>query len=81
MLDVMDDTIGPRIKLRREHHDLTQEALAKRCGTSLAMISQWETGYRTPSADGLRKLSKALRCSTDYLLGLKPGKKAEEPKQ
>lgn len=72
MLTVMDQVIGQRIKMRREFKKLTQAELAKRCETSLQVVSQWETGHRTPGADGLRKLAKALRCSSDYLLGLVP---------
>ncbi len=75
MLTVMDLDIGPRIRARRDLLGLKQHHLAEKCETSLAMVSQWETGHRTPSAEGLKKLAQALKCSTDYLLGLKEARK------
>lgn len=61
-----------RIKSRREAIGLSQPELAERMGgkSSRAEVSQYENGWKQPSAAKLVALSKALRCSTDWLLGL-----------
>lgn len=53
-----------RIKQR-----LSQRGVAKHLNVSPSIISGYETGERTPSAEMLLALSSLYRCSTDYLLG------------
>ena len=59
-----------RLKSVRKSKKLTQDALAKLVGTKKATISNYETGYSTPSIYVLSDLAKALHVSTDYMLGL-----------
>ncbi len=61
-----------RIKVRRESLGLSQPELAHLMGglASRAEVSQYENGRRQPSAAKLIDLSRALQCSTDWLLGL-----------
>jgi len=51
-----------RIKVLREAHGLSLEALAKKLGTTNQQISLLETGQRRLTVDWLYRLSKALKC-------------------
>lgn len=63
--------IGERIKRLRTNRGLTQTALAERSGVPQSLISRLEGKTRdNPSADVLRRLAKALGCTTDYLVGM-----------
>lgn len=53
----------------RAARELSQGALAEKSGLMASAVSHFETGTRKPSFDNLRRLSDALRVSTDYLLG------------
>jgi transcriptional regulator with XRE-family HTH domain len=74
--------IGARIKAARERLDLTQQALADKIpGFIFSRLSNYETGYREPDLETLRKLARALDCSVAYLIGdedslLSPDEKA-----
>lgn len=47
----------------------TQDKLASKVGCgNKAIISEWESGYRVPSAEKIIALSEALDVPTDYLL-------------
>ena len=59
-----------RIREARVAHGWTQEDLAKRLGSSPAVISHYEAGQRVPSVVALLKLTAALCVSADWLLGL-----------
>lgn len=58
-----------KLKLQRAMAGLSQRAVAKHLGVSPSIISGYETGERTPSAENLLALSYLYHCSTDYLLG------------
>ena len=62
--------IGERIMQAREQNQLTQAALAKRLGLSRSAVNAWEMGLSVPSARYLVELSRLLKVTTDYLLGL-----------
>ena len=62
--------VGERIMQAREKNQLTQSALAKRLGLSRSAVNAWEMGLSVPSARYLVELSRLLKVSTDYLLGL-----------
>lgn len=61
--------IGTRIKEQRQKIRYTQKMLAEKVSTSPQVISNWERGYTEPGADDISRLSEALECSSDYLLG------------
>ncbi len=61
--------ISLRIKELRIDKKLSQTQLAAKVGCSPSMISRWETADCEPTATAILKLSEALECSTDYLLG------------
>jgi len=49
--------------------NLSQKDLAKRTGLTQASVSMIIGGEREPSLKSLVKISDALNCSTDYLVG------------
>lgn len=53
-------TIGERIMEARKAVGLTQEELGKRIGVSASMVSQYETGARTPKIGTIQRFSDAL---------------------
>lgn len=59
-----------RLKLVRKERGFTQDDLAKKVNTQKTTISNYETGYSTPSNEMLIDLAQALNVSSDYLLGL-----------
>jgi transcriptional regulator with XRE-family HTH domain len=65
--------MGARMVARREHLNLSQADVAQRVGgkTSLEQISHYEHERRSPGAQAIVDLARALECSTDYLLGVK----------
>ncbi len=58
-----------RLREMRKAKKLTQEELAKLVNTKKTTISNYETGYSTPSNEMLLDLANILDTSTDYLLG------------
>jgi transcriptional regulator with XRE-family HTH domain len=74
----MSDEFAERLKTIRAVRNLTQNELAEKSGLPTSSIAQFETKARKPSFDTLRKLSKALDVSTDYLLGTVDEPKAPE---
>ena len=63
-------SLGRRITSMRGFRTLTQEQLGAMVGVSKPTVSNWENDRRTPDADSLRELCRALNCSADYLLEL-----------
>lgn len=59
-----------RLKQAREKRGLTQADLSKEAGLPSTTISHFESGSRKPSFDNLRRLTKVLGVSTDYLMGI-----------
>lgn len=57
-----------RLTTAREDADLSQKALADILGVDPVSVNRWEHGDSKPNWDYLRKLSKALNVSIDYLL-------------
>ena len=65
----MIKTLSNRLKELRTANGYSQKEVAHRLGISPSIISGYETGERTPSAENLLALSYLYKCSTDYLLG------------
>ena len=62
--------LGERIRWIRESCGLSLTDLAKRCRISKAYLSQLENGRSSrPSAEFIVRISRALGCSVDALLG------------
>lgn len=59
---------GRQIRDGRRKAGLTQEQLADLVGASQSLVSQWERGEKTPSADGFVKLAEVLDIPIGSLL-------------
>lgn len=59
-----------RLKATRELRGLTQAELGRLAGLPSTTISHFESGSRKPSFDNLRRLTRLLAVSTDYLIGI-----------
>ena len=64
------NTLGNRIKSRRQALNLSQSELSKQLSCTQAALSQYENGNREPSLNDLANIARCLKTSTDYLLGL-----------
>lgn len=61
--------LGERLQEQRLLKNLPQKEVAKSIGVSASIISNYESGERTPSVEILVALARLYHCSTDYLLG------------
>lgn len=61
---------GARLMYLRGINGITRDALAETTGISTSSIGGYERGEQELKAGVIVALAKALRCSTDYLLGL-----------
>lgn len=62
---------GLRIKLVREHRGLTQQKLGEMLGygkSSANRIAQYEMGYRSPKANRLKEIAKAMNIREEIFL-------------
>lgn len=66
----MSSDFQARLKATRELRKLTQAELGQLAGLPSTTISHFENGSRKPSFDNLRRLTKVLAVSTDYLMGI-----------
>ncbi|QMU65478.1 MAG: helix-turn-helix domain-containing protein [Flavobacteriaceae bacterium] len=65
----MNTDFGYRLKVVREEKNLKREDVAKKIGTSAAIIGRYERNERTPSIDIAKNIAQALEVSLDYLVG------------
>lgn len=61
--------LGQRLQEQRRMKNLSQKEVAKSIGISASIVSNYESGERTPSVEILIALARLYHCSTDYLLG------------
>lgn len=61
--------LSHKLRTLRSANNFSQKEVADKLGISPSIISGYETGERTPSAENLLALSYLYKCSTDYLLG------------
>ena len=62
--------LGTRLQEQRQLLKLSQKEVAKAIGVSPSVVSNYESGERTPSVECLMALAGLYRCSTDYLFGI-----------
>lgn len=62
--------VGHRIRQRIDEMGTTQAEVSRRTGLSTARLNNYVKGLRPPDVESLVKIAKALRTSTDHLLGL-----------
>lgn len=63
------ETLGTRLRARRQGAGLTLAEVAERCGLSLQYVSNLERGRGNPTLDALRSLASALDTTVTALLG------------
>src|SRR5438105_1376739 len=61
-------SVGERVRGRRQELGLSQDLLAQKAGISKGFLSDLETGKRSIGADTLLDLGRALGVSLDYLM-------------
>jgi transcriptional regulator with XRE-family HTH domain len=63
--------VGTRIHKLRQQRKMSQQELARLVGVNQSFISKMESGEQTnPNAETLKRLARALGCTTDYLVGM-----------
>lgn len=67
-----DTSFGPRLTAIRQARGMTQVQLAEATGSTQRSISYYENDDGIPPASIVPSLAKALKVSTDELLGIKP---------
>jgi len=72
--------IGQRLRALRQAQEMTQVQLARVLGTQQTAISQVELGNRGLTVQQVVKLAKALRVSTDAILGPRDGSQQGLPR-
>ena len=66
------DTVGGRLRSRRELAGLTQETLAERLHVTRQTISNWEGGKSLPDIESLKALAAALNVPIEQLIYEQP---------
>ncbi len=61
------DTIGNRIRQRRRELKITQKQLADAIGVKSPSVTSWEGDSYKPNGDNLLSLSRALKCTTEWI--------------
>ena len=61
--------IGENIRKAREEKNISQKELAERLGVTPPMLSQYETGKRSPRVPTLLKIAEAIDCDPRALVG------------
>ncbi len=65
----MVNGLGERLQKQRLLLNISQKEAAATIGASASIISNYESGERTPSLENLIALARLYHCTTDYLLG------------
>ena len=66
----MINGLGQRLQEQRILRNLSKKQVASSIGVSASVISNYESGERTPSVEILISLAHLYHCSADYLLGI-----------
>ena len=69
-----ETSFGERLQNIRKARGMTQVQLAEAAGTTQRAVSYYETEAGFPPAPAVIALAKALKISTDEMLGVKPPK-------
>ena len=67
----MEEKLHHRVKTLMKEQGITQRELARRSGLTEASVCKYLSGSRTPQAEAVVLLAKALGTTSDYLLGIK----------
>ena len=69
--DIMEITLGKRLKELREENNLTQKELAEKLSINAVTYLHYEKGQRQPSLELIAEIAVFYGVSVDYLLGIK----------
>lgn len=61
-------TLGEKIRKLRSEKGFSQGFLGTKSGVNAKLLSKYENGRITPTAETLRKIAEALEVSADYLI-------------
>lgn len=64
----METTVNERIKLLREHLNMTQSDFAQKTETTATTINRIEKGTTTPQKGTLNRIINEFSCSRDWLV-------------
>lgn len=67
--DPIDVAVGARIRMRRRHVGVSQQALADELGVSFQQVQKYERGSNRVSASVLVKIARRLDCTVAALVG------------
>ena len=67
-MPIQDPEPWERLTTARESKNMSQKALADILSVDPVSVNRWEHGNSRPDWENLRKISKALGVSIDYLL-------------
>ena len=84
MTDIVDATVGRRLRARRRLLGRTQQQIADACGVRFQQIQKYECGANRLSAAMLWRLSRALEVEVGYFftgLRAEPGRTAAAPSE
>lgn len=59
-----------RLKKMRKKRKLTMQEVADYVGVAKSTYAGYESGYRQPTIESIQTISRILRTSADYLIGL-----------
>lgn len=62
--------LSTKLKNLRINIGYSQAKVSKIIGVTAPLISEYESGAKSPSLESLIALAQLYKCSTDYLLGL-----------
>ena len=57
------------LKVLRAEHGMTQQDLAKELGTTLGVVSDWETGRHMPNLETAKRMADVFNVSLDEMVG------------
>ncbi len=76
----MNEYIGKNIRELRKTHNLTQEMLAEKLGTTFQSVSRWENGVTYPDIDMIPIIARYFNVTSDYLFGISCEKNVQKMK-
>ncbi|MNS48421.1 helix-turn-helix protein [compost metagenome] len=71
---MIEDKKGlPGLKGIRDHHGMSQSALARALGVPERQVQRWEAGESSPSVWAALAAARVLCCTVEDLAGVTPG--------
>ena len=71
MENPLNEIFALRLKTAMDAKGITINRLAEKCDIPVKKVKSWLDKKNCPRVTNIRKVVKALECSSDYLFGLK----------